>query len=564
MTPGRSSRKAAARTSHPDGRPPALSWLDVSARRAARFVLITAALFLPGYALAYAQLSPAVSEQWGFWLAGEAIFLGVLAVERLDDREGLWFWRLWRAGHYLTVLWFGVIAAMNQFAPLYTTGLIWTAATTSVTFNLELRHLRQHLYFMGWIVGVTGVGVYLTPDPAMPALDLMTGMAGLVFIFLPFLGWRLALVRRERLYSSLFENSGSGVILWRDGRIVTCNQRAEALFGRSDEELLGSGPPDLLLEEPLEESELVRALDRLAEPADGEEEVQFEARFSDGEEGHFWAEVILSPLELDRDRFVQALIWDITDRKNYERELEEARADAERAKTLSSRILGNMSHEIRGPLATIRGYAEMLQEEVDVEDRRLVDPIYESSRRLLSQVGELLRLARVEAGTRDLERERMRVLPAVRDVLADQSLEAERKGVSLEIQAEEESLEAELDPEAFQQIVYNLVHNALKFTDEGRVEVHLRETNDGALKLEVADEGIGMDEEDLEDIFDPFRQGNGTSGGKPEGLGLGLSIVRRLVQLHDGTIDIESTQGAGTTVTVRFPVKKETPVLREP
>lgn len=536
----------------PSGGAGRIPWLEVSGRRAARRVILTAVLLLPVYALVYHYLSPGDGWEWSLWVFGEGLLLGVLALERWDDREGRWFWLSWRLGHYVIVLWFGVLAATNRFSPLYTNGLIWMAAVASVTFNVEPRRLREQGYFMGWIVGVAAAGMWLVDDPITPPLDLLTGVGGLVLIVLPILGWRLALARRERVFASLFENAGSGVLVWRDGAIVACNARVEELFDRSSEELVGRGPEVFADPEDCETGRFAAKLEEVCGRPGGEQTLQFETRFEDGAGTRRWAQVILSEIELEDAPVVQALVWEITDRKAYEAELERARADAERAQSLSSRILANLSHEIRGPLATIRGYAELLREEVGAEKQNLVAPIYERSRRLLDQVGELLRLARVEAGTRGLERERVAVVPALRDVLGDRIREAERKGLRIEISARDDLLEATVDPEALRQIVRNLVHNAFKFTEEGRVTVRVERGEEGGLLLTVADEGIGIAEDEMETVFEPFRQLE-ASGAKPEGLGLGLSIVRRLVELHGGEIAIESEPGVGTKVRVFLP-----------
>jgi len=238
------------------------------------------------------------------------------------------------------------------------------------------------------------------------------------------------------------------------------------------------------------------------------------------------------------------------------REAEAARADAESARAqaeemarLKSAFLANMSHEIRTPLTAIIGYAQVLGEEVSEDQRGLVRPIEHGGRRLLDTLNSVLDLARLQAGRFDLRIEAVDLAEeahALGDLLRPL---AHAQGLALVVNAPVGGLVASADRSALQRVMTNLVSNAVKFTDAGRITISA-DADEARVRLRVHDTGRGIGPDFLPKLFEEFRQESDGLTRSHEGSGLGLAITRHLVQLMDGAIDVESTVGQGSVFTV--------------
>ncbi len=245
---------------------------------------------------------------------------------------------------------------------------------------------------------------------------------------------------------------------------------------------------------------------------------------------------------------------DISERKAFEEALVAAREQAETMVRLKSAFLANMSHEIRTPLTAILGYAELLEDEVEVAQRPFVASISQSGTRLLDTLNSVLDLARLESEGIRPELHPVDVADEVRRAVRALEPLAARRGLALEVETEPAT--AALDAMCLGRIVTNLVGNALKFTEAGHVRVSVRtdETPDGAVaRITVSDTGIGIDAAFLPHLFDEFRQETDGPGRSHEGSGLGLSITRRLADLMGGEIAVESQRPGGSAFTVTFP-----------
>ena len=246
-------------------------------------------------------------------------------------------------------------------------------------------------------------------------------------------------------------------------------------------------------------------------------------------------------------------------------ELTEAKEQAEEASRLKSAMLANMSHEVRTPLTSITGFAEVMADEADGQAEHFASLIHENSQRLLETLGSVLRLSKLEAGKEGVRFEEMDLVEELHALSAEQSERADQAGVDLQLEVGCDQCPCSLDPGAVQRILRNLVGNAIKFTDEGgEVIVRLERvtragveaTDDPAFthaRLEVEDTGAGMSESFQEDMFKAFRQEAQTPRSGHEGRGLVLSITKQLVDLMDGTIEVESEKGVGTRFTVHLP-----------
>jgi signal transduction histidine kinase len=246
------------------------------------------------------------------------------------------------------------------------------------------------------------------------------------------------------------------------------------------------------------------------------------------------------------------LLWRSVEAVN---KLREAEAAANETKTM---FLANMSHEIRTPLNGILGFTQLLaQQEGDVTDPETQDfiaTINSSGHHLLNLINDILDISKVEAGRLDFEWGEHSVLPVFEDVLAVLRPRAEAKSIGLRFSwIGLVPSRIRTDPRRLRQVLLNLIGNAVKFTDQGGVSVAAqlkRRASDWLMVVEITDTGIGIAQDQLELIFQPFRQADSSYTRVHEGTGLGLSISERLVTMLHGTIAVESTVGQGTTFTL--------------
>jgi len=232
----------------------------------------------------------------------------------------------------------------------------------------------------------------------------------------------------------------------------------------------------------------------------------------------------------------------------------------EEANRLKDEFLGSVSHELRTPLASIRGYSELLMEG-DTHNgdnrRQFLEVIDRNARRLERLVGDILLISKAESGSFEIEREAMNLNELLVDSVDAARPEADQKGIHLSLRVES-VVECSGDPQRLAQVFDNVISNAIKYTGEGgRVDVELTQDGGRAL-IQARDTGIGISPEDQQELFVRFyRASNATSRGIP-GLGLGLTIVKAIVDAHGGSVSLESKDGAGTTVRIELPAGERT------
>jgi signal transduction histidine kinase len=237
--------------------------------------------------------------------------------------------------------------------------------------------------------------------------------------------------------------------------------------------------------------------------------------------------------------------------------------NAESANRAKTEFLANMSHELRTPLNAIIGFSDVIQNEImgRIEDTpKYIDyarDIGEAGSHLLSVINDILEIAKIEAGQLDLREDAFDAGSALDACIGMLSNRAEDASVHLICEDGQPQVIIWGDQKKFKQIVLNLLSNAIKFTPKnGHVTLSIGIVSDGDFVLTVSDTGVGIAEADLEEALAPFSQIQNAQQRTHEGTGLGLPISRALAELHDGTLEIKSEPGLGTTVTVRLPAER--------
>ncbi|MCE1189939.1 MAG: PAS domain S-box protein [Ignavibacteria bacterium] len=284
-------------------------------------------------------------------------------------------------------------------------------------------------------------------------------------------------------------------------------------------------------------------------------------RNHDGKEYH--EHMTITPIvdsKQNIDHFV-AIKTDISDRIIAEKQLIAAKEKAEELAKVKSSILANMSHEIRTPMIAILGYSELLMEEIiDADAARMIEKIYSAGKRLLETLNLILDLSQIEAGKYETHIQEVDFCELIKEISSLYVKNAERKNLQLHVCLPNGVWKIQTDPRIINQILTNLLTNAIKYTDSGKVTVSFipPDTNSSGLELVVEDTGMGIPEQFRETIFEEFRQVSEGRGRVFEGIGLGLALTKKFVEKLEGSIRVESEVNVGSRFTVSLPVIKGT------
>jgi PAS domain S-box-containing protein len=247
---------------------------------------------------------------------------------------------------------------------------------------------------------------------------------------------------------------------------------------------------------------------------------------------------------------------DVTEDRRRELELTRARDAALEASRLKSAFVANVTHEIHTPLNIILGYADLMAERLtELGDARATDyaePVRRAGRRLLDTVGSILEISKIESGAYRLDPKPIMLAEFVERLVGEFRVLAERKGLALRAEIDEPRTLVTFDEGCLANALINLLQNAIKFTERGEVTVRLGRDARAALYLEVCDTGAGIDADYLPHMFEAFSQENPGLNRKFEGVGLGLSLVRKYLELNGAQIAVQSEKGKGSRFTISF------------
>ncbi|MEY2485312.1 MAG: hypothetical protein QOH39_960 [Verrucomicrobiota bacterium] len=363
-------------------------------------------------------------------------------------------------------------------------------------------------------------------------------------------------LRDQQFYTRSLIESNIDALMTTDpsGIISDVNKQMEALTGCTRDELIGAPFKSFFTDPERAEAgiKLVLSEKKVAN-------YELTARARDGKE------TVVSynaATFYDRDRKLKgvfAAARDVTELKRFERSLQEA-------SRMKSEFLANMSHELRTPLNGIIGFSEFLADgkpgSLNAKQKEYLGDILSSGRHLLQLINDVLDLAKVEAGKMQFNPERFRLVQAIDEVCAVAKPLALKKHIQVDCHITPNLDCVTLDQQKFKQVLYNLVSNGLKFTDDGgRVEITASPCDTNRFTLSVKDTGIGIKPDDLKRLFREFEQLESGTARRYEGTGLGLALTRKIVELQDGAITVQSEVGKGSTFTVVLPLMTRQGIL---
>ena len=383
-----------------------------------------------------------------------------------------------------------------------------------------------------------------------------------------------ALRESEQSYRDQFAKSSVAMLLMEpfDGRILDANASAFKFYGYSKERLLQLRASDL---NTMPAHEIATAMADVAQSGSGR--FEFRHRLADGAERA--VEVSSSIVQLGGRPVIHSIIMDITERKRAEGELASQRENLESlveertaalvktnaelrdATAAKSDFLASMSHELRTPLNSIIGFSGILLQglagPLQKEQQVQVEMVNRSGKHLLTLINDVLDLSKIEAGRVELHVAPMDSGAMVREMVEVVRPMAAEKGLELRVDAQGADWIIQSDSAKVQQILLNLIGNAVKFTQAGEVSVTMQRESDRSVAIRIADTGPGVSQADLYRIFDAFAQIDIPGIAKAPGTGLGLSISREFAHLLGGEISVESEVGVGSVFTLVLPESTE-------
>lgn len=377
------------------------------------------------------------------------------------------------------------------------------------------------------------------------------------------------LIASEKKFKGIFDSALDGMMLIETGtwRIISANKSLCILCGIDEDILLTL---TLSLPHIFPEWEKEGMMERWELEAKNDTYTEQNVQLLSYNAGIIYTDVNASLIEIDGQKYILALIRDITERRKAQTELE-------RAYRYKSDFLSNMTHELRTPLNSIIGFSKAMLKGVDgpvSEDQvESLNHISRSGQHLLQLINDILDISKVEAGRMELYYDDTNIHESICDAVKSLEILAKEKGLQMEMNLPSDSLIVSADKQRIQQVLLNLLSNAVKFTDQGTVTVTCRtfsgadehmpvdvrkifNSDESYLHVSVADTGVGIEKENYEKVFEEFKQLDASPTRRHGGTGLGMNISKRLIEMHSGKLWFESEFGKGTIFSFVIPMKQ--------
>ena len=355
----------------------------------------------------------------------------------------------------------------------------------------------------------------------------------------------------------IFDTVRDGIFISNpdSGRFIQVNKAGQHMFGYSMDELIGGTIGLLSSGIGPYTNEMAVETQALAGP-DQPRTIEWQCKTKSGV--LFWAEIAISHARMGRADCLVAIVRDISERKQMDKNLAIAMQKMAAANAAKSNFLATMSHELRTPLNAIIGFSELLLTQPlgpvgNPRYREYIGDIHDSGNNLLALINDILDISRFDAGQGNLTDETIPVPLLLEDCCAGVSAQAQQAQLQIITDLPPGLPALRGDPRRIRQAIVNLLSNAVKFTPaNGTITVTARENGKG-LVISIRDTGIGIAKEDLPVVLQRFGQTDSMISRKQGGTGLGLPLAKQLIELHGGTLTVESEPGVGTCVTLTFP-----------
>ncbi len=346
------------------------------------------------------------------------------------------------------------------------------------------------------------------------------------------------------------------VTMDKDGIVLSFNQAAEDIFGYRSEEIIGKSARCMVSKDREKSfTDLLRLFQATHDDAPRNHVFNLQGLDRNGYE--FPIEISITRLWQKQKIIFSCLVRDVSEREQYERELLQAKIEAEKASRAKSEFLSSMSHELRTPLNAIIGFTELV--EISLEDdtsKQYTKHILKASDHLLDLINQILDLSRIESGQLEVAIDTVNLQKVFSDVMSLMTPLAEAKNITLNTHLNEyDDYFVHADPVRLKQVLINLVSNAIKYNrDEGKVDIGITKQAEKLLSITVSDTGKGLNPQQQQRIFKPFDRAGIDGNSNIEGTGIGLTISRHLIKHMGGDIGVESTPDIGSNFWVTLPI----------
>ena len=348
-------------------------------------------------------------------------------------------------------------------------------------------------------------------------------------------------------YTSLTKYANDMILsVDKNGKILEANQKAFNTYGYSTDELLKMELLDLSFDRKKDVEVIFSSINN----PNG---ILFETNHKRKNGTIIPVEISAKLIKQGDEEILLAIIRDNTERKKLELDLILAKDKAEEMDRLKTTFLSNMSHELNTPMSGIIGFSELLLSEMDNKNHReMAKIIHNSGKRLNETLNSILDLSKIESQKLDLKISSIDLITMIKECKYVFSDSVNKKGLKFNILYDQEKVFIKSDQNIVHKILCSIIDNAVKYTNEGSITINIIENDKNAI-IKVTDTGIGIPKENLNQIFEPFRQGSEGLNRKFEGMGLGLTITKKYVEILGGKLSIESEHGSGTAIEIILP-----------